>query len=393
MTGARGMVFLTMFLLCLWGSPAQVLAAEAASADTVGADTVTDAMEGFDFSQIQDYINQQGAETGWNLSFQDLMADLMAGRLTEVGDQVLGAIQNTLFAEIGQSGQLMGQIIILGIFGAVFTNFSSVFQGSQISETGFFVTYLLLFTFLTASFFQSIAIASDMVTKVMEFMRVLMPAYFMAVAFSGGAVSSVVMYEFTMWMISVAQWLIGTILIPLVRVYMLLVLAGHISREDVLSKLTELLEQVISWSLKTLIGVVLGFHIIQGLVLPYVDSMKNTTVQKLLGVIPGVGQGAAAITQMVFGSGVLIKNTMGMAAVVILLVMAAIPVMKLVILIFMYQCVAAVLEPVCDKRLVSCLSAASKGHKLLLHMVMASAMLFIITIALVCAGTNISYYA
>lgn len=372
-------LFLIAFLLCLGGTSGQAWASEA--------------MEEFDFSQIQDYIDQQEAENGWNLSFQEIMTDIMAGRLTEVFNKVLGAIKNTLFSEIHQSGQLMGQIIVLGIFGAVFTNFSGVFQGSQISETGFFVTYLLLFTFLTASFFQSITIAADVVTKVMGFMKVLMPAYFMAVAFAGSAVSSVVMYEFTLWMISMAQWLIGRVLIPLVRVYMLLVLAGHISKEDILSKLTELLEQIISWSLKTLIGVVLGFHIIQGLVLPYVDSMKNTTVQKLLGVIPGLGQGAAAITQMVFGSGVLIKNTMGMAAVVILLILVAIPVMKLVILIFMYQCVAAVLEPVCDKRLVSCIGAASKGHKLLLHMVMASAMLFIITIALVCAGTNISYYA
>lgn len=350
-------------------------------------------MEDFDFQDIQNFINSQYSETGWNLSFQEVMKDLMAGRLAKVFEKFIGAVKNSLFAEIHNGGVMMGQIIILGIFGAVFTNFSSVFNGSQISETGFFVTYLLLFTFLTASFFQSVTIASDVVSKILNFMKVLMPTYFLAVAFAGGSISSAAMYEFTLWIITAAQWVIGSCLLPMARVYMLLVLSGHISKEEILSNLTELLEQIISWSLKTLIGLVLGFHMIQGLILPYVDSLKNSAVQKLIGIIPGIGQGVTAAAQMIMGSGVLIKNTMGMAAVILLIVLTAIPVMKLVVLMFFYRLVAAVLEPVCDKRLVSCVSAAAKGHKLLLNMVMAASLLFIITIAVVCAGTNISYYA
>lgn len=361
----------------------------------VWADTnpVDQTMGEFDFGEIQAFIQEQGMEHGWNLSFQEVMKDLMAGDLIAVCEKLLTAVKQSLLSEIHNGGVLMGQILVLGIFSAVFTNFSSVFNGSQISETGFFVTYLLLITFLTTSFFQSIIIASDVITRILGFMKVLMPTYFLAVAFAGGAVSSAIMYEFTLGLIGIAQWLIGKLLIPLVRVYMILVLAGHISKENMLSKLTEILEQAVSWGLKTMLGVVLGFHLIQGLVLPYVDSLKNTAVQKVIGMIPGIGQGASALTQMVLGSGVLIKNTMGMAAVVILLILVAIPVLKLVILMLLYQCVAALLEPICDKRLVSCISGAAKGHKMLLHMVMAAAMLLIITVAVVCAGTNISYYA
>ena len=147
-----------------------------------------------------------------------------------------------------------------------------------------------------------------------------------------------------------------------------------------MSRMTGLLEQAIGWGMKTLLGVLLGFHLIQGMVLPYVDSLKDGSVQKIISMIPGVGQGAAAITQMFLGSGVLIKNSIGMAAVVILLM-------------FLYQCMAALMEPVCDKRLVACIAAAAKGHKLLLQIVMTAALLLVITVALVCAGTNVTYYA
>ncbi|MEG7530126.1 MAG: stage III sporulation protein AE [Hungatella sp.] len=371
-------------LLMVFGFTVPVCAEIKDSEEIVG-----DTMDRFDLSEIQEFIEAQEEAVGWNLSFEEVMQDLMAGDLNQLCGKLAASLKQVLFAEIGSSGRLMGQIVVLGMFGAVFSNFSSVFQENQISETGFFVTYLLLFTFLLSGFFQSMAIAERVVRQILEFMKVVMPSYFLAVAFSGGALSSAAMYEFTLWMITLAQWLLGTCLIPLIRVYMLLTLAGHISKEDLLSKLTELLEQMIRWSLKTLIGVVIGFHMIQGLILPYVDALKNTTVQKLMGVIPGIGQGAAAITQIVLGSGVLVKNTIGMAAVLILLILAAIPILKLLILVLLYQMAAAMLEPICDKRLVSCMSAVSKGHKLLLELVMAAVLLFIITVALVCAGTNI----
>ena len=52
---------------------------------------------------------------------------------------------------------------------------------------------------------------------------------------------------------------------------------------------------------------------------------------------------------------------------VILMALIAVPVLKLAVLLVMYQCVAAVMEPVCDKRLVNCVMAAAKGQKMMYH--------------------------
>lgn len=349
-------------------------------------------LDQYDLTDIQNFLDQMKGKQGMNLSFMDLMKALMDGKLYEVMGQAGTALKDLLLGEISSSGHMMGQIIVLGIIGAVFSNFSSVFTGSQISETGFFVTYLLLFTYLAASFFTSITIAGDVVGQILDFMKALMPAYFLAAAFAGSSASAVASYEFTLLAIAAAQWLLGQILLSLVRVYALLVMAGHIAKEDMLSKLTELLEQVVSWSLKTLVGLVLGFHIIQSMVLPYVDSMKTGAVQKLIGAIPGIGQGVSSVAQMVLGSGVLIKNTIGAAGIIVLVIISVVPLLKLVVLMILYQCIAALLQPVCDKRIVSCISDMAKGHKMLLSIAASGVLLFIITIALVCASTNVTYY-
>lgn len=349
-------------------------------------------LEQYDLSDIQEFLDKSQGKAGGSISFRELMEALMEGRLSEALKEAGAVLKNSIAGEITDSGHMMGQILLLGIIGAVFTNFSNVFTGSQISETGFFVTYLLLFTYLAASFYTSVSIAKETVGQILDFMKALMPAYFLAAAFAGGSVSAVASYEFTLFAISISQWLLAQVLVSLVRVYALLVMAGHIAREDLLSKLTELLEQVISWSLKTLVGIVLGFHMIQSMVLPYVDSMKTGAVQKLLGAIPGIGNGVSSVTQMLLGSGVLIKNTIGAAGILVLLLLTAVPLLKLVILMVLYQCVAALLQPVCDKRIVSCVSDMAKGHRLLLSITASAVLLFVITIALVCASTNVTYY-
>ena len=140
-------------------------------------------------------------------------------------------------------------------------------------------------------------------------------------------------------------------------------------------------------------GLVVGFHLIQGMVLPYADAVKTAGVQKLLQVIPGVGAGAGAVTKLILGSGVLIKNTMGAAAVVILILLSLMPLLKLLVLLVLYRAVAAALQPVADKRLVGCISGVADAQRLLLGIAASGLLLFVITIALICLGTNVSYLA
>lgn len=400
MKAGRQSLWLVMVILgFLLGSTVgtgTVLAAERAGPDT-GAITkdleqvIPDELG--DWSELDQFLQRESGGAQKGITFSGLMKELLAGNGKVAGRMILSAFQEALFSEISRGGRMVGQLLALGLIGAVFANFSDIFTSSQISETGFFMTYLLAFTILAAGFADSIVIAKEVLEKQMEFLRVLIPAYFMTVAWSGGTLSSIAWYEVMLFLIAAVQWLYSRMLVPVTQIYILLVMAGHITKEDMLSKLTDLLKTGVEWGTKSLIGIVLGFQVIQGLVLPYADSVNTAGVQKLLQVIPGIGQGASAVTKMILGSGVLIKNTMGAVAVVILVLLSLVPVLKMLVLLLLYRGVAAVMQPVCDKRLVACISSVADGQKLLLGLVVSSLLLFTITIALICAGTNVSYLA
>ncbi len=346
-----------------------------------------------DWEDIDRFLQQDGGGMGTEVTFTGLMEAMLAGNGKEAGRVIMGMLKQSLFREVSRGWRLAGQILALGLAGAVFAGFSNVFGGGQIPETGCFLTYLLAFSALASAFLDSVKITEEVLLRQVEFMRVLAPAWFLAVAWAGSVTSSAAWMEVVLFLIAGVEWLYLNLLLPLTRIYLLLVMVGNMTKEDMFSRMTELLQSVIRWGTRTLFGVVLGFQLLQGMVLPYADAVNTSGLQKLLQMIPGIGGGASAAAKMLLGSGVLIKNTMGAAAMAVLAVISLIPVLKLLVLMGIYHLTAAILQPVGDKRLVACVAAVAEGQRTLVGMAVSGLMLFVITIALVCAGSNVAYLA
>ncbi len=346
-----------------------------------------------DWEDIDRFLKQETDDGSMPVTFTDLMKELMEGDGKGAGRAILDLFEQSFSREVRRGGRLAAQILALGVVGAVFAGFSSVFREGQISETGCYLIYLLAFSALSVAFLDSIGIVEDVLRRQIEFMRVLMPSYFMAVAWAGSVSSSAAWMEFVLFLIGIIEWLYLHLLLPLTKLYLLFVLVGNMAKEDMLSRMTELLQTGIRWGTRSLFGLVLGFQMLQGMVLPYADAVQATGLQKILQVIPGIGNGAGAAAKILLGSGVLIKNTMGAAAVAVLAILSVTPLLKLGLLMMIYKMTAALLQPVGDRRLVNCIAAVADGQRTLLGMALSGLLLFVVTIALVCAGSSVAYLA
>ena len=334
----------------------------------------------YDFSDVQGVLD----DSEENINFKETVTDIASGESDTILRTMLTSLKDKLFHEFTYNKIAIAEIIALAIAAALFTNFAGIFASGQISEMGFYVTYLLIISVLVGAFSVISSIASDVITMLLDFMKALIPSYFLSVGLAGGTSSAIGFYEISLGMITVVNVLFCKILIPAVNIYVVLILVNNISEEDFLSRFAELIKTFMDWALKTILTVVLSINVIQGMVLPAADSVKISAFQKVASAIPGVGGGVNAVTGVIAGSANIIKNAIGAAALIGIIVCCFVPLAKIAAFSLMYQGTAAIVQPVADKRIVECIGGVAAGARLLLKMVFISAVLFVITIAIVC---------
>ncbi|WOO36185.1 stage III sporulation protein AE [Anaerocolumna sp. AGMB13020] len=368
------------FIMMLLQFPAVVTAAE--KDETSGLN-----QKDIDYTQIQSVIDQALSEDN-NFDFMEYVTDLISGKRTFSITGILDDLKEVVSGEVKSNLSTFTGLISIAVLAAVFTNFSYAFQNMQVAETGFYVAYLLLFSVLTGSFITASTMAAQTISSLLDFMKAMVPAYFMAVAFSTGAGTSMVYYQTTLVLITFVNVLLVKIIIPLINIYLVVTMANNLSKEDMLSKFTELLETIINWGLKTLLGVVIGFNTVQGLITPVSDKMKKSMVLKAAESIPGVGDIFSGAAESVIGAGILLKNAIGVAGVVVIVSLCAVPVIKLAVMTLIYKVSSAAVQPISDKRMLKCISASADACLLLLQTVLVGAILFVITITIVAATTT-----
>lgn len=340
-----------------------------------------------DYKDIQNVIDDILSYEN-DFDFNDYVERLVNGEeafsISDVGEKLIKSIRSEIKGNIS----IFGKLIAIAILAAIFTNFSTAFKNNQVSETGYFVTYLLLLGLLMGSFLSASRVASAAIGALLDFMKVLVPAYFISVGFCTGSATSFVYYEAALFLITAADYLLIKIAIPLINFYLVIILINNISKEDMLSKLAGLISTMVNWMLKTLLAGVISFNAIQGLIVPVADRVKRSALLKASEAIPGVGNAIGGLAETILGAGYLLKNAIGVAGLVIIITICAIPIIKLVVVNFIYRCGCAALQPISDKRVIECVSASAKSTGLLLQTVFTGAVLFMLTITIVAVSTG-----
>lgn len=339
------------------------------------------------YDEIQDVIDDvlgQGNEFDFDNYIQGLINGEEKFSLEAIGRQIITSIKG----EISSNIDTFGSLITISILAALFTNLSMAFRNNSASETGFYVTYLLLFGLLISSFIMASQVAAATISSILDFMKALIPAYMLSVAFSSGTATSLVYYEAALGLITLVDFIIIKVIIPMINFYLVIMLANNLSKEDMLSRLAELLSSAISWLLKSLLAIVIGFSAVKGLIVPVADQVKRTALFKASEAIPGIGDALGGVTETILGVGVLLKNAIGVAGLIVIIVICAVPFIKLTMVTIVFKVGAAALQPISDKRFIECISASAKSSSLLLQTVFTGAVLFLLAITIVAVTTG-----
>lgn len=299
-------------------------------------------------------------------------------------------VYQMIFYEIDSAKTMMIHVLS---YAAIFTLFGNVLMSKEryVSEVSFLMVYAAMMVVLLQTFSVISDTVEQGVERVITFLGAMIPAYATALVFSGNASTGAFFYEFTFALIYVIEWMLQTVLAPGIHLLVLLQFLDYVFEEERFTKSAELLEKFIRFILKTAVSFVIGIGVVQSLVMPAKDRVAGSVILQTVMGIPGVGKITGSAGEILLGCGILIKNSVGVAALVILVGITLAPMLKVFVMQAMYRLLAAILQPIADKRIVGAINGVGMAGELYLKLLFDSVLLFFITISIISATTSFIY--
>ena len=319
--------------------------------------------------------------------FRDLCEQLMAGELPGL-DRIREMCISTVKENVADMMYVMISLLMIGLLSAVLHQFGNVFGNRQIADLAFYFTYLYGVILLLQVFYVMAETAVLVVENIISFTQILIPAFYIAVAMCYASITAGAFYQLNLLLLYAVEIIFPEVVIPLVTCFVFVSVISGSTEDDRFAELISLIKKGVALLIKFCITTVTGVGVMKSLIHPVADSVSFTMVQKTVAAIPGIGDITDSVSKMFLGSAVLIKNSVGMAGLIVLSVLFLIPVCKLILLILMYMVSQAIVQPVADKRMLACIHSAAEGMTLLLKIEGTVFVLLFLSMAIMSAASG-----
>lgn len=342
------------------------------------ADLTKDLLSELELDEVDDVLEETEG-----LSFSELAGDLLDEDRDLSKLTFFSRIASLAFGEMAECRTTFIQILILTIAFAFFNNFIRVFENSQISRAGFYMCFLVLMALLLKSYMVISDLFSQVMDQTVEVMQSIIPAFCMTMVFASAQTTAAAFYQITIVVIYLVERLLCSVIVPGIHIYVILQMLNCLTAEKMISRFTALLKTMILWSLRMMLAAVTGINVIENMIAPSVDNLKKLSVTKTLGAIPGLGGITEAAGSIFFGAAVVIKNGVGVAAMIVLFCIALSPIVTILAFDLMYRLTGAIVQPFADAQVCGCIDSVAEGANLLFRALITGILLFLITIAVV----------
>lgn len=324
----------------------------------------------------------------YELSLSSLMREVMSGDILGALSGFLEEIISDMAASATGMKNILIWLVVLGIVAALMTHFIEIFDKHQVADLGFYFMYLLVMAVLLKCFGQAMETTTTTIEDIVIFIKLLIPTYLLAIGFAASTTTAGAYYQLMLLLIYGTENLLAGVVLPLIYSACVLSLINGIWIEEKLGLLIQLMEKLTCWILKAAIGVITGISVFQAVVTPVIDSVKASSLQKVISAIPGVGNAADGVVELVIGSAVVIKNSVGIVLLILLLVMCAVPLLQIFSMAFLLKGAAAIMGIVSNKRITNCVDKVGDSCMLLLKTAGTALFLFVLTLSVVATSTN-----
>lgn len=353
----------------------------------------TKQLDTVDFSSIEQVVNRIKKQSDNSyleeFDFSETIRKIIKGEIDFSILSVTKVVVKLFFQEIKGFMSLIGKLLIISILCALLNNIAESFQNKSTSQIGFYVCYIVLIILLLQSFQIAMEVSQSTIENMVLIMQSVLPILLTLMMTSGGVSSGTIFEPIILFSVQTISMFVKSIILPTIFLIAVIGVVNSLSGKEVLKKMKELFEQITDWILKGIAALFVGIMGIHGLTAPALDGIINNAAKSAVSTfVPIVGEALSGAVDVVMNCSLLIKNAIGVGAIILLCIYCIIPVIKILSFLFAYKIAAALIEPISDKRIVNCISDMGEACKRLFTCIFTVNILFIVSITILVGVGN-----
>lgn len=345
-----------------------------------------------DLSGLDKILEELGLEEGGlfeNKTFTEKVQSILDGEFAEDTQGFLQAFLKLIFDGIIKLLPVLSGIAVVAILCGIITNMKSGFISQATGEIVFFACFALVIVLTLSCAAGLIESAENAVRLLKKQMNLAFPILLTLMAGVGGVVSAKA-YQPAVALLSggVAE-IVANVILPLFVFTLVFSVVGNLSKSVKLSKLTDFFKSTSVTILAITFTVFTAFMSVQGLTAGAFDSVSIRAAKfATKSYIPILGGYLADGFDLILAGGLLVKNSVGVAGLLLLVSTILSPIIQILAVTFGLKLVAAIVEPATDERITSFLTSVSKNLNMLIVAILAVAFMYFISIMLLIFTSN-----
>ena len=372
-------IILTALLLC--GATALVSAQEGTEAQ--------EEMQKQLLEESADRVSQSGAPLE-SFQFSETVQKVADGEWEWNITKVLNRIAELFLGEVRSNLSALLKIIVIAVLAGILCNLQGPFNGEGVADVSFLVCFIVIAGLAVSVFAEIVQTAMSTIDSLTLFMQGLIPSMTGIIAAGGGAASGMALSPSLFLCMQVITYLAKNVFLPMILVITALSVINNMSGRFHITKLIEFARQALKWSSGILLTVFIGILSLQGFSSAFVDGVAGKTVKyAICNFVPLVGNVLSDSVEAVCASTLVVKNAVGVTGVLALLSICVGPLLKLLAISVLYRFAAGVAEPATDRRIVNLLGDLAGNITQTFVILLMVCVMFIISVAMLCAVTNI----
>ncbi|OGX68533.1 MAG: stage III sporulation protein AE [Paenibacillus sp. RIFOXYA1_FULL_44_5] len=345
--------------------------------------------------QVDQYWNQLMKEYGGYFpgdrtpSFQHMLAQGEHNGFSL--SAVFSAILRYFLHEILLNGKLLASIIILTVFSMILETLQSAFEKKSVSKIAYAITYMVLVLIAMNSFSVAINYAKTSISGMIDFMVAMVPLLLTLLASMGSLASVSVMHPLIVFAVHTTGTLVYAVVFPLLFFSTVLHIVSSLTDKYKVTQLANFMRSASVGLLGVFVTVFLGLISVEGASASITDGITLRTAKYVTGnFVPVVGRMFTDASDTVIGASLLIKNAVGLMGVIIIIFLCAFPAIKILTIAIIYSLAAAVMQPLGNSPIISCLSTIGKNMMYIFAALLAVGLMFFLAITIMITAGNVS---